>query len=46
MIVIYVFCITARLKEFLQDFYKVDDKGKKIFKYAAQLTELAHREQV
>ncbi|XP_054272412.1 DNA replication licensing factor Mcm7 [Macrosteles quadrilineatus] len=35
-----------KLKSFLQEFYTVDNEGKKLFKYATQLTELAHRDQV
>ncbi|KAL3282490.1 hypothetical protein HHI36_005673 [Cryptolaemus montrouzieri] len=34
------------IKNFIQEFYKEDSKGNKIFKYAEQLTKLAHREQV
>ncbi|XP_046668359.1 DNA replication licensing factor mcm7 [Homalodisca vitripennis] len=38
--------VKEKLKEFLQEFYTVNNEGKKVFKYAAQLTQLAHREQV
>ena len=34
-----------RLKEFLANFAVTDEEGKKTFKYAEQLTALAHREQ-
>lgn len=35
-----------KLKQFLQEFFTQDDEGRKKFKYATQLTNLAHREQV
>ena len=35
-----------KLREFLTGFTTVDDQGRKKFKYAEQLTALAHREQV
>jgi len=35
-----------KLKEFLTGFTTVDDQGRKKFKYAEQLTAIAHREQV
>ncbi|XP_076844847.1 DNA replication licensing factor MCM7 isoform X1 [Brachyhypopomus gauderio] len=35
-----------KCKQFLQEFYKDDESGKKVFKYGAQLVALAHREQV
>ena len=35
-----------KLKEFLTGFTQVDDQGRKKFKYAEQLTAIAHREQV
>lgn len=35
-----------KLKQFLQEFCTQDDEGRKQFKYASQLTNLAHREQV
>jgi len=35
-----------KLKEFLTGFTTVDDEGRKKFKYAEQLTAIAHREQV
>ena len=35
-----------KLKEFLQGFTTLDDNGRKNFKYADQLTNIAHREQV
>jgi len=34
------------IKRFLAEFHDVGDDGKKVFKYAAQLQKLAHREQV
>ncbi|XP_076058783.1 minichromosome maintenance 7 [Oratosquilla oratoria] len=34
------------IKTFLAEFHEVGDDGRKKFKYAAQLTKLAHREQV
>ncbi|CAG9797946.1 unnamed protein product [Chironomus riparius] len=34
------------IKNFLTEFCTTDDEGNKVFKYAAQLTRLAHREQV
>ncbi|XP_053687644.1 DNA replication licensing factor Mcm7 [Sabethes cyaneus] len=34
------------IKSFLTEFYKEDDDGKKIFVYARQMTNIAHREQV
>jgi len=34
-----------KLKEFLANFTLIDDEGKKKFKYAEQLTAIAHREQ-
>lgn len=37
---------TETIKNFLMEFCTTDDEGNKIFKYAAQLTRLAHREQV
>ncbi|XP_026280371.1 DNA replication licensing factor Mcm7 [Frankliniella occidentalis] len=35
-----------KLKQFLKEFCTQDDEGRKQFKYATQLTNLAHREQV
>lgn len=37
---------TESIKTFLAEFCETNDDGKKIFKYAAQLTRLAHREQI
>lgn len=34
------------IKTFLTEFYKSNDDGKKIFKYASQLSPIAHRDQV
>ncbi|XP_055374090.1 DNA replication licensing factor Mcm7 [Condylostylus longicornis] len=34
------------IKNFLQEFCESDDDGRKIFKYAAQLARLAHRDQI
>ena len=33
----------AKLKEFLSDFTTLDDNGRKLFKYASQITNIAHR---
>lgn len=41
-----IFQLTETIKNFLAEFCTNDDEGNKIFKYAAQLTRLAHREQV
>uniref|UniRef100_A0A1B6CHG2 DNA replication licensing factor MCM7 n=1 Tax=Clastoptera arizonana TaxID=38151 RepID=A0A1B6CHG2_9HEMI len=38
--------IKEKLKEFLLEFYSTDENDRKTFKYASQLTKLAHREQV
>jgi len=35
-----------KIKRFFAEFHKTGDKGQKEFKYATQLTKLAHREQV
>ncbi|MEE6523773.1 hypothetical protein FKM82_022814 [Ascaphus truei] len=35
-----------KCKQFLQEYYKDDESGKKNFKYGTQLVKLAHREQV
>jgi len=37
--------VKAKLKEFLSDFTTLDDNGRKVFKYASQITNIAHREQ-
>lgn len=37
---------TEAIKRFLAEFHTVGDDGRKSFKYATQLVELAHREQV
>lgn len=37
--------VKAKLKEFLSDFTTLDDNGRKVFKYAGQITNIAHREQ-
>ena len=34
------------MKTFLKEFCHTDDDGSKVFKYAGQLTHLAHGEQV
>lgn len=34
------------IKAFLSEFCLTNDEGKKVFKYAAQLTQLAHRDQI
>ena len=34
-----------KLKEFLANFATTDEQGKKVFKYAKQITAIAHREQ-
>jgi len=37
--------VKAKLKEFLTDFTALDDNGRKVFTYASQITNIAHREQ-
>lgn len=37
--------IKQKLKEFLADFTVLDENGRKHFKYASQITQIAHREQ-
>jgi len=37
--------VKTKLKEFLADFTTTDDNGRKVFKYASQITDIAHREQ-
>jgi len=37
--------LKTKLKEFLSDFTTTDDEGRKQFKYASQITNIAHREQ-
>lgn len=38
--------ITEAIKRFLAEFHDVDEDGRKNFKYAVQLVELAHRDQI
>lgn len=40
------FSLSETIKQFLTEFCTTDADGNKIFKYAAQLTRLAHREQI
>ena len=35
--------VKAKLKEFLTDFTALDDNGRKVFTYASQITNIAHR---
>jgi len=37
--------VKQKLKEFLADFQVLDDEGRKEFRYASQITNIAHREQ-
>lgn len=39
------FSVVDSIKTFLNEFCYESDEGRKVFKYAAQLTQLAHREQ-
>ena len=43
LILIY---FSEAIKRFLAEFHIIDDEGNKKFKYARQLVDLAHREQV
>lgn len=44
--VLYYLLVSESFKNFFVDFCQTDDEGNKNFKYAEQLTRLAHREQV
>ena len=35
--------VKQKLKEFLADFQVLDDQGRKEFRYASQITNIAHR---
>ena len=35
--------VKQKLKEFLADFQVLDEEGRKEFKYASQITNIAHR---
>jgi len=37
--------VKLKLKEFLTNFHSSDENGRKVFKYAQQITQIAHREQ-
>jgi len=37
--------VKLKLKEFLTNFHTSDDNGRKVYKYATQITQIAHREQ-
>lgn len=40
------FLPTEAIKRFLAEFHDVGENGRKFFKYATQLVDIAHREQV
>lgn len=42
----FVLCISEAIKAFLTEFCETNENGAKFFKYASQLVNIAHREQV
>lgn len=42
----FALCISEAIKAFLTEFCETNENGAKFFKYASQLVNIAHREQV